>query len=86
MSWHYFNSSKRSVIYGDYISPFAQSIRDSWGVSSEKGLHSQAYKELQFDRAMDIIYKHQHPQDCSQVHLFMYYRVFSTNSISLSIY
>lgn len=63
-AWHIFKSDHRSSpIYEPYISPFAESIRQAWNLPSMDVL-SPAYRELEFDRAMDIIYRHQHPQDC----------------------
>jgi hypothetical protein len=64
-SWHIFSSNHVSKpIYEPYISSFAQSIRQAWNLPSLDGLSSAAFQELEFDRAMDIIYKHQHPKDC----------------------
>ena len=64
-SWHVFLSNHSSKpIYEPYISSFAQSIRRAWDVPLDSDISFPAYRELEFERAMDIIYRHQHPPDC----------------------
>lgn len=64
-SWHLLNMSQPIINTSHYYySLFAQSIRDGWNLPSSN-VFKQSYQELGFDKAMDIIFRHQHPQDCS---------------------
>lgn len=64
-SWHLFRDDHQSPErHPPFVSKYAQFIRDMWDIPS-RNISSPSYRELEFDRAIDIIYKHQHPQDCS---------------------
>jgi hypothetical protein len=66
-SWHLFaddNQTPANHPLYTSSSQYGQFIRDMWDIPSGD-INSPSYRELEFDRAIDIIYKHQHPQDCS---------------------
>jgi hypothetical protein len=65
-SWHIFHDDHQSAKHSPYFFPYAQFIREAWN-SSANALEASSYTELEFDRAIEIIYRHQHPVDCSKV-------------------
>lgn len=66
-SWHLLNttiSSYKDDELGNYKSSELEKIRRNWNLSVS--IDSKSYKELYFEKAFDIIYKHQHPEDCTK--------------------
>lgn len=67
-SWHALQNPRDPSSYKFYNSDLLQSIREGWNFTEFAGnINSTAYQELQFDEAIEIIYKHQHPDDCTKV-------------------
>jgi hypothetical protein len=67
-SWHLFNRSSFIFDHSKHSrSPYADLIRKAWNISFTSLPFPSKYLELDFDQAIDLIYRHQHPPDCSQV-------------------
>lgn len=66
--WHLINANVsenniENLEKSKYKSIIAENIRKSWNIHESHDINS--YWELNYDKAIDIVYQHQHPAHCS---------------------